>query len=237
MVEDLIKVHLGRYEASGVDLIMGEARFVAPKTVAVDLNDGGTRTITGERVILSVGTRATIPDVPGLADARPMTHVEALDLERVPDHLIVVGGGYVGLELAQAARRFGSHVTVIERGAQLAGREDPDVGAALLELFQDEEIEVLLGAEMHDASRGDPASTSACSVETDNGGASHRGDRSADRRRPDAQHTGHWTRAGRHRAGRAWICHRQRSPRDDRARRLGGRRLRRQPAVHTRRLR
>ena len=116
MVEDLIKVHLGRYEASGVNLIMGEARFVAPKTVVVDLNEGGTRTITGERVILSVGTRATIPEVPGLAHARPMTHVEALDLERVPAHLIVVGGGYVGLELAQAARRFGSAVTVIEEG-------------------------------------------------------------------------------------------------------------------------
>ena len=82
-----------------------------------------------------------------------MTHVEALDLERVPAHLIVVGGGYVGLELAQAARRFGSRVTVIERGAQLAGREDPDVGAALLELFHDEGIQVLLEAEIT-ASRG-----------------------------------------------------------------------------------
>ena len=147
MVEDLVNVHLNRYEASGVELIMGEARFVAPKTVTVNLNDGGTRTVTGEQVFLSLGTRATIPDVPGLADARPMTHIEALDLERLPDHLIVVGGGYVGLELAQAARRFGSGVTVIERGAQLAGREDPDVGAALLELFHDEEIQVLLGAE------------------------------------------------------------------------------------------
>jgi pyruvate/2-oxoglutarate dehydrogenase complex dihydrolipoamide dehydrogenase (E3) component len=73
-----------------------------------------------------------------------MTHVEALDLDRVPARLVIIGGGYVGLELAQAARRFGSHVTVIERGSQLAGREDADVGAALLELFQDEGIEVLL---------------------------------------------------------------------------------------------
>jgi pyruvate/2-oxoglutarate dehydrogenase complex dihydrolipoamide dehydrogenase (E3) component len=148
MVADLIEVHLGRYEGAGVDLIMGEARFVAPRTVEVALNDGGARTITGDRVILSLGTRAAIPDVDGLADARPMTHVEALDLERVPDHLIVLGGGYVGLELAQAARRFGSRVTVVERGAQLAGREDPDVGAALLELFGDEEIDVLLGAQI-----------------------------------------------------------------------------------------
>ena len=95
-----------------------------------------------------MGTRATLPDVPGLSDAAPMTHVEALELERVPEHLIVLGGGYVGLELAQAMRRFGSEVTVIERGPQLAGREDPDVGAALLELFRDEGIEVLLKTEV-----------------------------------------------------------------------------------------
>jgi len=73
-----------------------------------------------------------------------MTHIEALDLDRLPAHLIVMGGGYVGLELAQAMRRFGSHVTVIERDPQLASREDPDVGAALLELFHDEGIEVSL---------------------------------------------------------------------------------------------
>jgi pyruvate/2-oxoglutarate dehydrogenase complex dihydrolipoamide dehydrogenase (E3) component len=148
MVDDLVTIHLNRYEASGVDLIMGEARFVAPKTVAVDLRNGGTRNLAAERVVLSVGTRATVPDVPGLSDARPMTHVEALDLERVPQHLVVMGGGYVGLEFAQAARRFGSRVTLIERGAQLAGREDSDVATALLELLRDEKIDVLLRADV-----------------------------------------------------------------------------------------
>lgn len=148
MVEELIKVHLDRYEASGAELIMGEARFTSPRTVAVSLNSGGTRVIAGERVFLNVGTRATVPDIHGLADARPMTHVEALELDRLPEHLIVLGGSYVGLELAQATRRFGSRVTVIEMGPQLAGREDADVGAALLELFHDEGIQVLLGAEV-----------------------------------------------------------------------------------------
>ena len=148
MVESLITVHLDRYEAEGVDLIMGSARFVAPKSVAVHRDGVDTRVISGERVFLNVGTRASLPDVPGLIEAAPMTHVEALDLERVPEHLIVLGGGYVGLELAQAMRRFGSEVTVIERGPQLAGREDPDVGAALLELFHDEGIEVLLNADV-----------------------------------------------------------------------------------------
>ena len=149
MVESLVQVHVGRYEAAGVDLILGEARFVSPNTVSVSGVGAATRALAGDRVILSLGTRAAVPPVPGLAESQPMTHVEALDLERLPEHLIVLGGGYVGLELAQAARRFGSRVTVIERGAQLAGREDPDVGDALRELFQDEGIEVLLKSEVH----------------------------------------------------------------------------------------
>jgi pyruvate/2-oxoglutarate dehydrogenase complex dihydrolipoamide dehydrogenase (E3) component len=148
MVADLVQVHLGRYEAAGVELIMGTGRFVGPKTVAVQRGDTHERTVVGDRVFLNVGTRAAIPDIPGLSDAAPMTHVEALELERVPRHLAVLGGGYVGLELAQAMRRFGSAVTVIERGPQLAGREDPDVAAAILELFRDEGIEVLLNTDV-----------------------------------------------------------------------------------------
>ena len=96
------------------------------------------RRVVGERVFLVLCSRATLPNVPGLAAANPMTHIEALDLDRLPGHLIVIGGGYVGLELAQAMRRFGSQVTVIEAEPQLAGREDPDDGAALLDLFHDE---------------------------------------------------------------------------------------------------
>jgi pyruvate/2-oxoglutarate dehydrogenase complex dihydrolipoamide dehydrogenase (E3) component len=94
-----------------------------------------------------LGTHATIPPIAGLADARPLTHIEALELDRLPAHLIVLGGGYVGLELAQAYRRFGSRVTVVEHGPQLAAREDPDVADAIGRLFGDEGIEVLLSAE------------------------------------------------------------------------------------------
>jgi len=145
MVAGLHALHAERTAASGLELIMGEGRFVAPRTVEVALHDGRTRRLVGERVFLVLGSRATMPSIPGLAAAKPMTHIEALDLDRLPEHLIVLGGGYVGLELAQAMRRFGSQVTVIERGPQLASREDPDVGAALLALFQDEGIDVLLG--------------------------------------------------------------------------------------------
>jgi pyruvate/2-oxoglutarate dehydrogenase complex dihydrolipoamide dehydrogenase (E3) component len=114
----------------------------------VQLNDGGTRVLVGTRVFLNLGTHATIPNIPGLADATPLTHIEALELDRVPAHLIVLGGGYVGLELAQAYRRFGSRVTMVEHGPRLAGREDPDVADEIGRMFADEGIEVLLAAEV-----------------------------------------------------------------------------------------
>ena len=144
MVEGEVQAHLDRFKATGAELVRGEARFVAPKTVEVHLSEGGRRMITGDRVFLDLGSRAAIPDIPGLAAARPMTHVEALDLDRLPGHVIVLGGGYVGIELAQALRRFGSEVTVIERGRQLAAAEDPDIAQAILENFANEGIEVLL---------------------------------------------------------------------------------------------
>ena len=148
MVRELRKVHEDHTEASGAELIYGVARFVAPRTVGIELRDGATRIIQGDRVFLDLGSRAAIPEVPGLAQATPMTHVEALELDRLPRHLIVLGGGYVGLELSQAFRRFGSDVTVIEHGAQLASREDPDVATALKDLFVDEGIEVLLDSKV-----------------------------------------------------------------------------------------
>jgi pyruvate/2-oxoglutarate dehydrogenase complex dihydrolipoamide dehydrogenase (E3) component len=144
MIEGLAELHRNNFKTTGAELVMGEARFTEPKTVEVSLNAGGTRLLRGERVFLNVGTRATIPDVPGLADAKPLTHVEALNLERLPQHLVVLGGGYVGLEFAQATRRFGSRVTIIQRGARLLEREDPEVAEALLELMKDEGIEVSL---------------------------------------------------------------------------------------------
>src|SRR6266478_3432713 len=148
MVDGLIAMHLDQYRASGAELIMGTARFVGPKTVEVRLNDGGTRLLAGERVFLNVGTRAAIPPVPGLADAGPMTNIELLELDRLPEHLVVLGGGYVGLEFAQAYRRFGSRVTVIEHGTHLLGREDLDVAEEIRRLLRAEDVEVLLGADV-----------------------------------------------------------------------------------------
>ena len=148
MVDGLAQLHLARFQASGAELVMGEARFTEPKTVQVTSDAGNTRLLRGDRVFLCVGSRASMPNVPGLAEAAPLTHVEALNLERVPDHLVILGGGYVGLEFAQAMRRFGSRVTIIQRGPQLLEREDPDVSGALLDLMRDIGIQVILAVDV-----------------------------------------------------------------------------------------
>ena len=146
MVDAEVAFHLSKYRQTGAELIMGRGRFAGPRTLEVALNDAGTRTLRGKTVANNTGTRARIDDTPGLSDARPLTHVEALELDHVPPHLIVLGAGFVGLELAQAMRRFGSRVTLVERNGSLLHREDPDVSEAVQALMRDEGIEVLTGA-------------------------------------------------------------------------------------------
>jgi pyruvate/2-oxoglutarate dehydrogenase complex dihydrolipoamide dehydrogenase (E3) component len=145
MVDGLVEMHIGKYRASGAELVMGQGIFVAPKTIEVTLSGAGTRTLRGDVVVISTGSRASIDDTPGLAEARPLTHVGALDLDRLPEHLVVLGGGYVGLELAQAMSRLGSRVTIVERNGSLIHRKDRDVTEAVEELFRDEGIEVSTG--------------------------------------------------------------------------------------------
>ena len=145
MVDGLVAAHLQKFRESGAELVMGTGQFVAPRTIEVQLNAGGTRTLRGDNVVINTGSRARIDDMPGLREARPLTHVEALELDRVPEHLVVLGGGYVGLEFAQVMRRLGSRVTVVERNAALLHREDPDVTAAVADLFRDEGIELRTG--------------------------------------------------------------------------------------------
>ena len=148
MVERQITKHVQIYRTSGAELIMGGGRFLAAKTLEVRLNDGGTRVLVADKVFLNVGTHAAIPNVPGLEAAQPLTHIEALELDYLPQHLIVVGGGYSGLEFAQAYRRFGSNVTVVESGPQLMAREDIDVSREMRRILSDEAIQVLVEAEL-----------------------------------------------------------------------------------------
>jgi pyruvate/2-oxoglutarate dehydrogenase complex dihydrolipoamide dehydrogenase (E3) component len=144
MVAGLNNMYMENYRNSGAEFILGTGRFLAPRTLEVTLADGTTRQLRGANVIVSTGTRAALEKIPGLAEAQPLTHIEALELDEIPEHLVVVGGGYVGVEMSQAMRRFGSKVTVIDRNGRLMSKEDEDVCVALNHLLGDEGIDVHL---------------------------------------------------------------------------------------------
>jgi pyruvate/2-oxoglutarate dehydrogenase complex dihydrolipoamide dehydrogenase (E3) component len=143
MIEGLIQMHLANYKASGAELILGSGCFVAPKSIDVTFSDGSVRHLYGKHVVINTGSRATVDQTPGLIEAAPLTHIEALELDRIPEHLIIMGGGYVGLELSQAMRRLGSRVTIIERNSSLIHHEDEDISKAIQGLLQNEGVEVL----------------------------------------------------------------------------------------------
>jgi pyruvate/2-oxoglutarate dehydrogenase complex dihydrolipoamide dehydrogenase (E3) component len=146
MVSGLNDMYLDNFKQTGAEFILGSGRFVGPKTLEVTFVDGTTRRLRGANVIVSTGTRAALESTPGLAEAQPLTHIEALELDQIPAHLIVIGGGYVGLELSQGMHRFGSKVTVIDRNDRLLHKEDDDVTDALADLFRDEGIDTVLNA-------------------------------------------------------------------------------------------
>jgi pyruvate/2-oxoglutarate dehydrogenase complex dihydrolipoamide dehydrogenase (E3) component len=148
MVERQVVTNTRMYRTSGAELIMGAGRFLGPKTLEVTLNDGGVRMLAADKVFLNVGTHAAIPNVPGLRETQPLTHVEALELDYAPRHLIVVGGGYSGVELAQAYRRFGAEVTIVEPGPQLLAREDIDVSREIRRILADDGVQVLVETEL-----------------------------------------------------------------------------------------
>ncbi|AQA04934.1 mercuric reductase [Mycobacterium sp. MS1601] len=123
-------------------LIRGHARFTDPHTLDVD-----GQTITGDSIFLNVGGRAVVPDIPGLGDVEYLTNVGVLELDTVPEHLVIIGGSYIGLEFAQMYRRFGAQVTVVERGSRLASREDDDVCAAIKDILENDGITIHLGSD------------------------------------------------------------------------------------------
>ncbi|HWC60848.1 MAG TPA: FAD-dependent oxidoreductase [Verrucomicrobiae bacterium] len=146
MVDGLVDMHLANFKSSRAQLVIGTGKFIAAKTIEVTLPEGGTRVFRGQNVVISTGSRATIDSIPGLAEANPLTHIEALELDRLPQRLLIIGGGYVGLEFAQAMRRFGSAVTIIDRNARLAHREDADVTDLLHEICTKEGIQIVTSA-------------------------------------------------------------------------------------------
>jgi len=152
MVKGLVDTHLALYQQSGAELIMASGRFVGPKILEATLHDGSKRWLRGKNVVIGTGTHAAIENIPGLAAAQPLTHVEALELDILPEHLIVLGAGYVGLEFAQAMRRFGSRVTIIDRNHRVLHREDDDITEGLQSLIQDEGVELVLNARIKNVS-------------------------------------------------------------------------------------
>jgi pyruvate/2-oxoglutarate dehydrogenase complex dihydrolipoamide dehydrogenase (E3) component len=146
MVTGMNEMYLDNYKKTGAEFVFASGRFVGAKTVEATLRDGSVRRLRGTNVIVSTGTRAAIDPIPGLAEAQPLTHIETLELGQVPEHLLVIGGGYIGLELSQAMRRFGSKVSLIERSEQLVSREDDDVSGVLTGVFRDEGVEIFLNA-------------------------------------------------------------------------------------------
>ncbi|MFC4017754.1 dihydrolipoyl dehydrogenase family protein [Micromonospora sp. GCM10011542] len=145
VVEGMVAANRQQFLESGLHLVMGEARFVGPRTVRVSLADGDERLLRGSDMVINLGTRPYLPSVPGLAEAEVLTSDTLLHLQRLPARLVVLGGGTVGVEFAQMFAFFGSAVTVIEGGPRLLAREDPDVGDAVTRIFQDDGIDVRTG--------------------------------------------------------------------------------------------
>lgn len=135
-----------RLESAGVDLLVGEARFIREKTLTVHGEHGG-RTLSAPCIVINTGARPAPPRVPGADAVDVLDSTSIMELDHVPDHLVVVGGGYIGLEFAQMFRRFGARVTVVQREGQLLPREDADVAAAVAEILCEDGIEVVLNAE------------------------------------------------------------------------------------------
>lgn len=153
VVEQLVDRNMASFARSGVELLVGQGRFVGEDRVLVDFGavgagegQKGEEVFSADRIVINTGASPLIPDIPGLVQSGPLTNETLLELDRLPEHLIILGGGYIGVEFAQVFRRLGSNVTLIDRNERFLPKEDLDVSESLLDVFHDEGIEVILGA-------------------------------------------------------------------------------------------
>jgi pyruvate/2-oxoglutarate dehydrogenase complex dihydrolipoamide dehydrogenase (E3) component len=134
-------------EDENIDLLFGEASFTSPKNVLVKLNDGGTEELQADQIFINAGTQAVIPDIEGLKDIDYLTSTSILELDTVPQHILVLGGNYIGLEFSQMFRRFGSQITLLERGERIMSHEDEDVAHEMTGILEEEGIAIHVKAE------------------------------------------------------------------------------------------
>lgn len=142
----------GLRQTKNLDLIFGDARFTGTKSLSVKRNDGGTAILTADKIFIDTGTRPAVPAIAGFDQVQPLANVldnvSIMELDRVPEHLLILGGGYIGLEFGQMFRRFGSRVTIVQSGSQLLVREDEDVVEEVTKILREDGIEVLLNAKV-----------------------------------------------------------------------------------------
>ena len=139
-------------ENTGITVLHGHATFLGPRTVQVTLPDGETQELKAKKIFINTGTRAMVPDIEGLQEAPYLTTTQLLDLKELPEHLVILGGGYIGLEFSQMFRRLGSRVTIVESHRQLLEHEDDDACIALTRVLEAEGVEVVLGAKVRKVS-------------------------------------------------------------------------------------
>ncbi len=153
MVDGLMQMHKGNFDKNAVEMIWGDGKFTGPKTIEVTDLEGTKRVLKADVIIVCTGSRAIINDIPGLKEADPLTHVELLDREELPSHLIVLGGGYIALEMSQAMRRLGSAVTVLEHNERILQQEDADITAMLKDILDAEGVQILTSTSINKVSK------------------------------------------------------------------------------------
>lgn len=142
-------------KTENLDLIFGEASFTGPKTISVRAHDGSQRTLSAARIFINAGTRASTPKLEGLDKIAFLDNVSIMELPEVPDHLLVLGGGYIGIEFGQLFRRFGAQVTIVQSATQLLAREDPDVAEEVTKILRDDGVEIVLNAQAMQVEQSD----------------------------------------------------------------------------------
>ncbi len=151
VVETMIDRNQQAFDSAGVHLLAGSASFLSNNEVCVD--DAKTQTVhSADRIVINTGARPSIPDIPGLLNSNPLTNESLLDLNQIPEHLLILGAGYIGCEFAQAFRRLGAQVTLVDRNTRLLPKEDPEISQAIHELLESEGIQIILGAKTKEVS-------------------------------------------------------------------------------------